>query len=116
MRIAVLVILARREQPARFAQVRADRAFGRVELGRDHRTLAAEPRPILAIETAVIHREDGIDPVFLAQGEVVLPVIGRHVDEAGAGVGGDERAGEERARLGEEPAEMVHRVAGDRAG
>ena len=52
----------------------------------------------------------------LAQREIVLAVIGRHVDEAGAGVGGDEIAGQERARLGEEPAEVVHRVAGDGSG
>ena len=52
----------------------------------------------------------------LAQVEVVLAVVGRHVDEAGAALGGDEVARQERARLGEEPAEVVHRVAGDGAG
>ena len=43
-------------------------------------------------------------------------MVGRHVDEAGAGVGGDMVAGQEGAGLGEEAAEMVHRVAGDGAG
>ena len=51
----------------------------------------------------------------LAQVEVVLAVVRRHVDEAGASIGGDEVAGEERARPREEAAEMVHRVAGDGA-
>ena len=51
-----------------------------------------------------------------AQLEIVLAMVGRHVDEAGALVGGDEVAGQERARLGEEAAELVHRVAGDGAG
>jgi hypothetical protein len=55
-------------------------------------------------------------PVRLAQQEIVLAMIRRHVNEAGALIGGDEIAGKERAGLGEEAAEMVHRVAGDRAG
>ena len=58
----------------------------------------------------------GVQPVRLAQLEIVLAVVGRHVDEPGAGVGGDEIARQERPRLGEEPAEVVHRVAGDGAG
>ncbi len=52
----------------------------------------------------------------LAQFEIVLAVVRRHMDESGAAVGGDEIAREEWARLGEEPAEVVHRVAGDGAG
>ncbi len=43
-------------------------------------------------------------------------MIGGHVDQPGAGVGGDEVAGKERAWLGEEAAEVVHRVAGDGTG
>ncbi len=43
-------------------------------------------------------------------------MVGRHVDQARALIGGDELAGQERARLGEEPAQLVHRVAGDCAG
>ena len=65
--------------------------------------------------SAVIDRERGVDAVRLAQQEVVLAMVGGHVDEAGTGVGGDEVAGQEGARLGEEAAEMVHRVAGKRA-
>ncbi len=36
--------------------------------------------------------------------------------EAGAGIGGDEVARQERARPGEKAAEVMHRVAGDGAG
>src|SRR5690606_36339812 len=46
----------------------------------------------------------------------VLAVVRRHVHEAGAAVSGDELAGEEGARFGEEAAEMMHRVARDGAG
>src|SRR5690606_37737726 len=60
--------------------------------------------------------ELGRDAVRLAQLEVVLAVIGRHVDEAGAALGGDELARQERPRLGVKPAEVVHRVAGNGAG
>src|SRR3546814_13821894 len=45
-------------------------------------------------------REHGVDAVCLAQVEIILAVIGRHMDEAGAAVGGDEIAGEEGARAG----------------
>ena len=58
----------------------------------------------------------GSMPMRLAQLEIVLAMVGRHVDQAGAALGGDELAGQERPRLGEEAAEMVHRVAGDGAG
>jgi len=43
-------------------------------------------------------------------------MIGRHVDEPRALIGGDEIARQERPRLGEETAKLVHRMAGDRAG
>src|SRR5690606_13810807 len=82
----------------------------------DHRSLAAEPGPVGAVLAVAFDGEDRIDAVVLAQEEVVLAMVGRHMDEAGAGVGGDEVAGEQRAGLGEEATEMVHRVAGDRAG
>ena len=42
-------------------------------------------------------------------------MIGRHVDEAGAGVAGDELARQERPRLGEEAAEAMHRMLRRRA-
>lgn len=99
------------EQGAGFAQVRADRAVRRDELLVDHRSLAAEPQPVGAVHPRAVDCEDGIDPVRLAQQEVVLAMVRRHVDETGTRVGGDEVAGQERARLGEEAAEMVHRVA-----
>ena len=70
----------------------------------------------VAIVAVALDREHRIDAVRLAQQEIVLAMIRRHMDEAGAGVGGDEIAGQERAGLGEEAAEMVHRVAGDGAG
>ena len=112
----MLVVVRRREQRAGVAQIRADRAIGRVELGIDHRPLPAEPRPVGAVLAVALDREHRIDPVRLAQQEVVLAVVGRHVHETGAAVGGDELAGQQRPRLGEEAAEMMHRVAGNRAG
>ena len=116
MRVAVLEVGARGEQRAGFAQVGADRPVGRVELGVDDAALAAEPQPVGRGNAARIDREHRVDAVGLAQLEIVLAMVRRHVDEAGALVGGDEVAGQERARLGEEAAELVHRVAGDGAG
>ena len=116
MRIAVREIVRRREQRARRAQVGADRPVGGDELLVDDAALAAEPRPVGAVHPRAVDREHRVDAVFLAQQEIVLAVVGRHMDEPGAGVGGDEVAGQERARLGEEAAEVVHRVAGDGAG
>ena len=52
----------------------------------------------------------------LAQREVILAMIRRHVDKAGAGIGGDEIARQEGAGLGKEAAEVVHWVTGDGAG
>ena len=40
-------------------------------------------------------------------------MVGRHVDDTRTRISGDEIAREHRARLGKEPAEVVHRVAGD---
>src|SRR3546814_2115208 len=105
MRIAVLEILARGEEGAGVAQVRADRAVGRVELLVDDRSLAAEPEPVLAIAPVILDREDGVDAVRLAQQEIVLAMVGRHVNQAGARLGGDEIAGEERAGFSEERSE-----------
>ena len=113
MRVAVFEVVRRREQRAGFAQVAADRPVAGDELLVDHRTLAAEPRPVVAEHAVAIDREHRIDAVRLAQQEIVLAMVGRHVDEAGAGVGSDEVAGQERAGLGEEAAEMMHRMAGD---
>ena len=63
-----------------------------------------------------VDREHRIDPRRLADQEILLAMVGRHMDEAGAGVGGDMVGGQERPRPREEAAEMVHRVAGDGAG
>ena len=98
VRIAVLIVGAGGEQCAGVAEVRADRAVGGVELGVDHAALAAEPRPILAIFAVALDREDGVDAVRLAQVEIVLAMVGCHMDEAGAAVGGDEIARKERTR------------------
>ena len=116
MRIAVREIVRRREQRPRLAQVAADRPVARDELLVDDAALPTEPRPVGPVHPRAIDREHRVDAVLLAQQEIVLAMIRRHVDEAGAGIGGDEVAGQERARLGEEPAEVVHRVAGDGAG
>ncbi len=78
--------------------------------------LAAEPQPVLAIFAVALDREHRVDAVGLAQLEIILAMVGRHMDQAGAAVGGDEVAGQEGAGPGEEAAEMVHRVAGDGAG
>ncbi len=115
MGVGVVEIRAGGEEGAGLAQVRADRALGRVELVVDHAALAAEPRPVGTVETRVVDREDGVDAGRLADQEILLAMVGRHVDEAGAGIGGDMVAGEERTGLGEEAAEMMHRVAGDGA-
>jgi hypothetical protein len=116
VRIAVLVIRARASSSACFAQVRTDRAVGRVEFGVDDAALSAEPAQSVAIFAVAFDRELGIDAVRLAQVKVVLAMVGRHMDKAGAAVGGDEIAGQERAGLGKEAAQMVHRVAGDGSG
>ena len=78
--------------------------------------LAAEPAPILTIFPVALDREHGVEPVRLAEVEIVLAMVGRHMDEPGAAVGGDEIAREEGARTREEAAERVHRMAGDGAG
>src|SRR3546814_11858213 len=39
-----------------------------------------------------------------------------HMDKSGARIGGDEIAGQERARPGEKPAAFMHRVAGNGSG
>ena len=98
-------------------QVLQDRAFTRIELGIDDAAQPAEPCPVGAILAVGFNGEDRLDADRLAQRKVVLAVVRGHVDEAGAGLGGDEgRAVEEGARLGEEAAELVHRVAGDGSG
>ena len=116
MWVAVAEVGARAEQRACLAQVAAHRPVGRVELRRDHRPLPAHPRPVGAEQAVVLDREDRIDAVRLGEQEIFLAEVRRHVDEAGAGVCRDMRGGEEGARLGEETAEMMHRVASDGAG
>src|SRR3546814_1854170 len=86
MRIAVAVVGAGGKQRAGFAQVGADRAVGGVELGVDDAALAAEPRPVGAVLAVALDREDGVDAVRLAQVEIILAMVGRHMDEAGAAV------------------------------
>ncbi len=60
-------------------------------------------------------REGRLGTVGAAQQEVVVAMVGRHVNEARAAVGGDEIARQKGARLRVEPAEMVHRVVGNGA-
>ena len=108
--------VARGEQRAGLTQVGADRPVRRVELLVDDRALPAEPRPILAILAVALHREDRIDAVRLADLEILLAMIGRHVDEASARVGRDVVPWDQRTRFGEEVAELVHWVAGDGSG
>ena len=112
----MLVIRRRGKQPARLAQRDADRPVGRVEFGVDDTALTAEPEPVGAIFAVAFDREDRIDTVRLAQVEIVLAMVRRHMDEPGAAVGRDEIASEHRARLGKEATELVHRMANDGAG
>ena len=116
----MLVIGGRAEQSSSLLEVGADRPVGRVELRVDHRQRALvgarQPRPVGAVAAVGLDHELGPEPMRLAQLEVVLAMVGRHVDEAGAAVGGDEVARQERPRLGIKPAAVVHRVAGDGAG
>jgi hypothetical protein len=99
----MLVVRARRQQPARLAQRGADRPVGCVELRVDDRAFTAQPRPVRAVLAIALDREDRIDPVRLAQQEVVLAMVGRHVDKAGAAVGGDEIAGSSGRGLAKNP-------------
>src|SRR3546814_4042316 len=77
VRIAVLVVGRRGEQPAGFAQVGADRAVGCIELGVDDAALTAEPAPVFAIFAVGFDREHGVDAVRLAQVEIILAMVGR---------------------------------------
>ena len=65
---------------------------GRVELVVDDAALPAEPQPVGPVLAVAFDREDRVDAVRLAQLEIVLAMVGRHVDEARALVGGDEVA------------------------
>ena len=111
---------AGREQRARLAQVRTDRAFRAVEILVDHPAgalvAARQPFPVLAIDAVGIDREHRIDAIGLAQVKIILAMIGRHMDQPGTRIGCDEmRTIEERTRLGVEFAigELVrHRVFG----
>ena len=103
MRVAVLIVGRGGEQGAGLAQVRADRPVGRVELIVDDAALAAEPQPVLAILAVALDREHRIDAVRLAQLEIILAMVGRHMDQAGAAVGGDELAGQEGRGLAKKP-------------
>ena len=116
MRIAVPEIVRRGEQRARVAQVGADRSVFAYELGVDDAALPAQPQPVRAIFAISLDREDGVEAIRLAERKVVLAMVRRHVDQAGARIGRDEITGKERARLGEETAETVHWVAGDGSG
>ena len=116
MRVGMLVVRRSRNQPASLAQRLADRAIGRIELGIDHRALPAEPAPVLAVLAIALHRKHRLDPVRLAQRKIVLAMVRRHMNKARAAVSRDEIAGKHGARLGEEPAECVHGMAGDGSG
>ena len=52
-----------------------------------------QPRQSVAVEAAVIDHEHRVDPGRLAQLEVLLAMVRRHVDQARALVGGDDRPG-----------------------
>ena len=102
MRIAVLE-LVRRQQRTGFAQRGADGALRVIELIRNDIALALQPQPVGPVGAIGAIAENGehwVDAVGLAEGEIILAMVGRHVDEAGALLGGDEITGQERARAG----------------
>jgi hypothetical protein len=80
MRVAVLEVVARRQQRADLAQVGADRAVRTHELLVDDAALATEPCPVGPVHPRAVDREDRVDAVLLAEFEIVLAVIRRHVD------------------------------------
>ena len=114
MRIAVTEVAGAQQRPGS-AQVGADRTIRAVEFGVDDAALAGEPFPVVAVEAGIIDGEDRVDAQLLAGDEIFLAMVGGHMDEAGARVGGDMIGGQERTRAREEAAERVHRVAGDGA-
>ena len=126
MRVGMRVIGAGRQQRARLAQITTDRAFGRVERFVDDAAAAflalciqiirAQPQPVIAVPAIGHDGENGLDPVRLAQFEIILAMVGCHMDNAGPAIGSDEITGQHRARLGIEPAKMVHWVAAEGAG
>src|SRR3546814_8365450 len=95
MGVAVPEVVGGRQQAACFAQVGADRAVLADEFGVDDAALATEPEPVLAIFAVIFDGEDRAQAVRLAEREVVLAMVGDHVDKAGARVGGDEIRSEE---------------------
>ena len=109
----MLIIGRCREQAASRVQRSANGAVRRVEFGVDDAAFTAEPEPISAIFAVAFDREHRVDSVCLAQVKVILAMIGRHMDEAGAAISGDEVACEHWARFRKETAEMVHWVADD---
>ena len=99
-------IIARRQQRAGLAQVRTDRPVLGDKFLVDHRpgplVAARQPGPVVAIDAIGLDREHRVDAVLLAQIEIILAMVGRHMDQPGPGIGGDKmRAIEKRARLGE---------------
>ena len=105
------------QQRPRSAQIIADRPFRRVQRGVDDVLgFAAQPQPIGAVTAIAFHGKHGVDPMRLAQREIILAMVGRHVDKPGAGIRGDEIAGQEGAGTREEVAQLVHRVPNDSTG
>ncbi len=109
VRIAVRVVTVCKQR-ARSLQVFQDRPVNRIELVVDDRALPAEPRPVGAVFAVALHREHGFQPMRLAQLEIVLAMIGGHMDKAGALFHGDEMAGQERAGAQEKFGERAVRV------
>ena len=113
-----------REQGACLAQIRTDRTFGAVKILVDHAAGALvatrQPFPVIAIDAIRLDREHWVDAVFLAQIEIILAMIRRHMHQPGTGIGGDKmRTIEKRARFGVKFAvrEFVgHRVFGGSTG
>ena len=112
----MLKISRRCNQTAALAQIRANRTIGRVELGIDHTPLPTKPGPVFAILAIGHNCENRIDPIGLAQDEIILTMIRRHMDKPGACIGCDEITGQKWTGFGVKSAKMVHGVTGDGSG
>ena len=100
--------MPRASSVAGLGQRRADR------IGRLVDVVAGEQRHPGVERAVVAHRFRDFQPVGAAEDEVVLAMAGRDVDEAGAGLGGDEIGQQQRRVLLVAPA--AQRMGADDAG
>ncbi len=117
MRIAVLEIRARREQRAvasrKSVQIGPSGALNLALMTLRLRFLSrARPSPVITKTAIGLNGEHRIDSVGLAQFEIVLAVVGRHMDEARALVGSDKIAWQGGGEALRRTPPHAHRVVG----